>query len=58
VNWIKDFFSTDDFFELDNKKEYELEELIQILKHKKLTMGTGNSIVLKILEELVKKHEK
>lgn len=61
MNWIKYFFSSPKFFfefKFDDKKEYELKELIQLLKNTEMSVGTGNTIVLKILEELVKKHEK
>ncbi len=58
MNWIKNFFSGPEFFQLDHQKEYQLQELIEILKCEHISVGTGNTIVLKILDELVKKHEK
>jgi len=58
VNWIKKLFSDYRYFELEENKEYTLKELIEILKVETLSIGTGNRIVLKILDELVKKHEK
>ncbi len=57
MNWIKYFFFSPKFFELDNKKQYELHELIQILKNEKISIGMANAIILKIIDELVKKHE-
>ena len=58
MNWLNYLFCSPKFFELDDKKHYELNELIEILKNENVTVGTGNSIVLTILDELVKKHEK
>ena len=61
MKWLKDFFKispyfqiTPSFFQLDENKEYTLPELIEILKTEDITVGTGNAIVLKILDELVK----
>ena len=54
MNWFKEFFKTPTYFELDEKKEYTLPELIEILKTENITIGTGNAIVLKILDEIVK----
>lgn len=58
MGWLKDFFKTPNYFTLEPEKDYSLLELIEILKTKNLTLGEGNAIVLKILEELVKKDEK
>lgn len=53
--WIKSFLSLEDdtYFQLDPKKEYSLDELINILEKEHLDLGTGNKIVLKILSQLV-----
>ena len=58
MNWLNYLFCPLKFFELDDKKHYELHELIEILKNENVSVATGNSIVLTILDELVKKHEK
>lgn len=55
MNWIKDFFSDDGFFEMDDTKAYTTKELLDILENKTLSVGQGNKIVLQILKDLVNK---
>lgn len=60
MGFWKQFFSLErpKLDSIDKEKNYTLSELIDILKTKTLTVGDGNQLVLKILEELVKDHEK
>jgi len=55
---LKEFFKGPEYFTLEKEREYALSELIEILKTKDVTPATGNAIVLKILDALVKNHEK
>ncbi len=58
--FLRSFFSVlngPTFFEIDPKKIYSKEDLINILKTQDLSVGQGNAIVLYLLETMNKEIE-
>jgi hypothetical protein len=52
VDKINEYFSHENYFELDHSKEYSVTDLIEILEKEDLRVGTGNMIVLVLLKKI------
>ncbi len=60
TNFLRNFFKLypeNNFYKLDADKDYTKDELINILKNEDLSIGSGNAIVLFLIESMYKEIE-